>query len=79
MNHYTNFLRKQGIKIVGVSKFITQDTYFDGTDYSVISIGDNVTTAREGMILTHDYFLTTAMHLLVNVSNAIVGKCVSLK
>lgn len=58
---YTKYLRKQGIVILGKPKFISNDVYFDGTDYTKISIGDNVTISREVMLLTHDYSITTAL------------------
>ena len=61
MKKYTNYLRKIGIKIEGTPKFINPDVYFDGTDYSKIVIGDNVTISREVMFLTHDYSITTAL------------------
>lgn len=61
---YTNYLKKIGIKFNGESKsvkYIDPSAYFDGTDYSLISIGDNVTISREVMLLTHDYSITTAL------------------
>lgn len=64
MRKYLKLLKKMGINIVGTPKFISPDVYFDGTDYSLISIGDNVTISREVMLLTHDYSLTNAMATL---------------
>lgn len=64
MKKYTKYLKKVGIDFFGKKKnvkFIEPSAYFDGTDYSLIHIGDNVTISREVMILTHDYSLTTAM------------------
>lgn len=58
--HYVRWLKKQGMIIKGNVKFISPDTYFDGTDYSQIEIGDNVTISREVTILNHDYSITTA-------------------
>ncbi len=60
---YTKYLKDIGIKFTGDEKkikFIDSSAYFDGTDYSIISIGDNVTISREVMFLTHDYSITTA-------------------
>ena len=57
MKKYNNWLRKQGIKISpydGVG-YIDPSVYFDGSDFSKISIGRNVTISKEVMILTHDY------------------------
>lgn len=61
MASYTKYLKKIGVNINGKPKFISPDVYFDGTDYSIIAIGDNVTISREVMLLTHDYSLTNAM------------------
>lgn len=61
---YIAYLKKIGVKFSGPKqsvKFIANDVYFDGHDYSLISIGDNVTISKEVMLLTHDYSLTTAM------------------
>lgn len=61
MIFYIQYLKKIGIVIEGMPKFISPDTYFDGNDYSKIKIGDNVTISREVMLLTHDYSITTAL------------------
>lgn len=61
---YTGYLKKIGILFTGktgVVKYIEPSVYFDGTDYSLIHIGDNVTISREVMILTHDYSINTAL------------------
>jgi acetyltransferase-like isoleucine patch superfamily enzyme len=60
MKHYTKYLKKIGVNIKGEPKFISQDVYFDGNNYSKITIGDNTTISREVMFLTHDYSITTA-------------------
>ena len=61
MRYYVKYLRKLGININGTPKYISSDAYFDGNDYSKITLGDNVTVSRETMFLTHDYSITTAM------------------
>lgn len=64
MKKYTEYLKKIGINFTGLNKkikFIEPTAYIDGTDYSMISIGDNVTISREVVMLIHDYSLTTAM------------------
>ncbi|WP_106449761.1 acyltransferase [Trichococcus alkaliphilus] len=61
MRLFTNYLRRIGISINGKPKFINNDVYFDGNDYSKIILGDNITISREVMFLTHDYSITTAV------------------
>lgn len=67
MKYYVKYLKDRGIKINGKPRFISNDVYFDGKDYSLIALGDNVVLSREVMLLTHDYSMHT------------VGKSLNLK
>lgn len=60
MKYFTKYLVQKGIKIRGIPKYINSDVYFDGTDYSIIELGNNITISREVMFLTHDFSITTA-------------------
>lgn len=64
MKKYSIYLKKIGINIQGTPRFINNDVYFDGNDYSKITLGDNITISREVMLLTHDYSLTTGTYSL---------------
>jgi len=55
------FWKNKGVQISGKPKYINNDVFFDGKDYSKIIIGDNVTISREVMFLTHDFSITTAL------------------
>ncbi len=60
---HTKHLKKIGTLFTGPEKrikYIAPSVYFDGTNYELIHIGDNVTISMEVMILCHDYTLTTA-------------------
>ena len=61
MKKYVKWLKKNGMNINGAPKFINPDVYFDGTDYSKITLGDNCVVSREVMFLTHDYSITSAL------------------
>ena len=61
MRAYTRYLRAIGLRIDGTPKFISNDVYFDGSDYGLISLGDNVVISREVMFLTHDYSVTAGL------------------
>lgn len=64
MKDYTRYLQDLGVNLSGSRrklKYVDPSAYFDGWDYSLISIGDNVTISREVMLLTHDFSITTAM------------------
>lgn len=64
MKYYTKYLKKIGIKFIGSNKtikFIEPSAYFDGTDYSLIELGDNIVISKEVFLLTHDYSITAAL------------------
>ncbi len=61
---YTKYLEGIGIIFSGSQKkvkYIDPSVYFDGTDYSMIYLGDNITISREVMLLIHDYSVNAAM------------------
>lgn len=64
MKLYVNYLIKEGVLIDPSAKYISNTVYFDGTDYSKIKIGKNVTISKEVMFLTHDYSVTTSLATL---------------
>ena len=51
-------LKWMGIKIIGKPRYISNDCYFDGVDYSLITICDEAVISKEVVILTHDYSIT---------------------
>lgn len=61
MKHYVKFLRGRGMQFEGVPNYISNDVHFDGKDYSIIKIGNNVTISREVLFLTHDYSMHTLL------------------
>lgn len=63
MNAKTKHLQMLGVDIPDFDRgvrYISPDAYFDGHDYSLIQLGNDVTISREVMILTHDYSLGAA-------------------
>lgn len=61
MKVFTFYLICVGVRVLGKPKYISRDVYFDGSDYSLITLGDNVVISREVMFLTHDYSLTAGL------------------
>ena len=63
MKYYTRYLQKIGVKIPNYDtrSFIHPSVYFDGADYSIIEIGQNVTISMDVMLLTHDYSIRNAL------------------
>lgn len=54
-------LKRFGIEIYGIPKYIAPDAYFDSNCPSNISLGDNITISKQVCFLTHDYSITTAL------------------
>jgi acetyltransferase-like isoleucine patch superfamily enzyme len=56
------FYKKHGMNIQGTPRYISAKTLFDGTDYSLITLGDGVIISSNIRILTHDWAIDT-VHL----------------
>ena len=59
MKAYIEHLRKSGMNI-GNPIYIGRNTFFDGTDYSLITIKDSVVISSEVLFLTHDFSISRA-------------------
>ena len=53
------YFKKNGMVFKGEPRYISAKVWFDGTDYSLISIGKRVTISSNVRILTHDWSLDT--------------------
>lgn len=53
------FFERWGMRFTGRPNYISSKTWFDGTDYSLITIGNQVTISSYIRILTHDWALHT--------------------
>lgn len=70
MKMYNKWLRNAGMKIAiydGVG-YIDPSVYFDGSDFSRVKIGRNVTISKDVMILTHDYSIWNGL-IANNIEN----------
>ena len=61
MKNYNRYLRKIGIDMKGVPRFIHPTVVFDGKGYDRIHIGDNVVISRDTLLLIHDYSITCGL------------------
>jgi len=61
MRLYTRHLRACGMRISGQPLYIARSVYFDGLDYSHISLGDHVIISSHVSLLTHDHSISTAL------------------
>jgi len=53
------FFKRWGMRFTGKPNYISSKIWFDGTDYSIISIGKEVTMSSYIRVLTHDWALHT--------------------
>jgi acetyltransferase-like isoleucine patch superfamily enzyme len=64
------FYKKHGMKIKGTPRYISALTMLDGTDYSLIALGDGVTISSNIRILTHDWAVDTVYHAFASCDEA---------
>ena len=71
---YPGFLRELGINISEhyydtKHGFIAPSVYFDGNDYSLITIGDATTVSLDVAFLTHDYSISKGLKMIDPILN----------
>jgi acetyltransferase-like isoleucine patch superfamily enzyme len=64
MKVYVKYLKQIGVNINGIPNYISSDAYFDGHDYSKITLEDGCVISREVMLLTHDYSIARGIQAL---------------
>ena len=57
MKLYILFLKRLGYNLTGTPRYISNRTLIDGTDPSLITIGDDVVISSHVRVLTHDFSL----------------------
>lgn len=55
MKLYIPFLKRLGYNLTGTPRYISNRTRIDGTDPSLITIGDDVVISSNVRVLTHDF------------------------
>ena len=64
MRLYLKYLKKYGMIIDGTPIYISPTVRIDGTDFSLISIGDRCVISSDVLLLTHDYSLSRGMEAI---------------
>lgn len=64
MKKCIKYLQKCGVNIFGVPNYISPDVYFDGHDYSKITLMDGCVLSKEVFLLTHDYSIARGVEAL---------------
>lgn len=57
---YAWYLKSEGAHIEGLPNYLSAKIWFDGTDYSLITLGEGCTISSNVRILTHDAAINTA-------------------
>lgn len=61
MKLYNAYLKKMGVDIQGNASFIHPTVRFDGKNYSMTHIGNEVIISRDVYLLIHDYSITNGL------------------
>ncbi|MEA3573931.1 acyltransferase [Peribacillus frigoritolerans] len=61
---YTNHLKKYGMDIEGLPRYIATTAMFDGNDYSIIHLGKGCVVSSEVQLLTHDYSIARGLQAI---------------
>jgi len=68
------FFKRWGMKFTEKPNYISSKIWFDGTDYSLISIGKEVTMSSYIRVLTHDWALHTIAKAFDIEQDKILGR-----
>ena len=64
MNYCVSYYKSVGVQINQPVTYIHPSVYFDSHNYSLITVGKNVTISRNVTLLVHDHcFCTCTMHI----------------
>ncbi len=61
---YTKYLRKYGMDIEGMPRYIATTATFDGNDFSIIHLGDGCVISSDVQLLTHDYSIARGLQAI---------------
>ncbi|MCD8018646.1 MAG: acyltransferase [Clostridiales bacterium] len=61
---YTKHLRKYGMDIEGLPRYIATTATFDGNDYSIIHLGEGCVISSDVQLLTHDYSIARGLQAI---------------
>lgn len=73
------FYKRWGMKFTGQPQYLSALINFDGTDYSLIEIGEGVTMSSYIRVLTHDWSLYTVAKSVGYFSDKPIGKIYGVK
>lgn len=74
MRLYIVFLRRLGYTLTGTPRYISGKARIDGTDPSLVAIGDDVVISSDVRILTHDFSVARIDRALSALRGEIIDK-----
>ncbi|MDO4171030.1 MAG: acyltransferase [Lachnospiraceae bacterium] len=66
---YTKHLKKYGMDIEGLPRYIATTASFDGNDYSIIHLGCDCVISSDVQLLTHDYSIARGLQAIGKNNN----------
>ena len=66
---YVKHLKKYGMDIEGLPRYIATTALFDGNDYSIIHLGKDCVISSEVQLLTHDYSIARGLQAIGKNNN----------
>jgi acetyltransferase-like isoleucine patch superfamily enzyme len=69
-----HFYKKRGMIFKGRPNYISSSAYFDGSNYSLIELGNGVTISSNVSFLTHDWALNTVIKSTNYKFDGILGR-----
>ena len=64
MRAYNWYLRRLGVRLEGDARYVSPRARLDGTDYSLISLGEECVISSDVRILTHDFSVARIRYLV---------------
>ena len=64
MTHMFRLMKDMGIDVQGMPKFVHPSVWFDGVDYSLIHISEDVVISKDVKLLVHDYSIARGVAAL---------------
>lgn len=68
------FLKRNGMRLSGTPNYVSSKVWFDGTDYSLIELGEGCTISSFVRVLTHDWAPHTVLRGMGSEHESPIGR-----
>lgn len=73
MKNKIKYLKRCGVVMNGMPNYISSDVYFDGHDYSKITLSEGCVLSKEVFLLTHDYSIARGIEAVYGKNGKSAG------